>query len=75
MLNARGVKYAKNNGIILESKVRDPKKEASLDEKLASALDQVWDKHYAQSLKERGIPEERIRCYGFAFEGKTVLIG
>lgn len=26
-------------------------------------------------LMERGIPAERIRCYGFAFEGKTVLIG
>ncbi len=32
-------------------------------------------KHSVRILTERDIPKERIRCYGFAFEGKTVLIG
>jgi hypothetical protein len=32
-------------------------------------------KQYAQELTASGIPEEHIRKYGFAFEGKTVLIG
>jgi len=30
---------------------------------------------YAQTLIEHGVPEEKIRKYGFAFEGKKVLIG
>ena len=66
---------AKDDAIILEFKVKDPKKEASLEDTVASALDQIRDKHYARSLMDRGIPEDRIHCYGFAFEGKMVLIG
>ena len=31
--------------------------------------------NYAANLIARGIPEDRIRSYGFAFEGKKVLIG
>lgn len=27
------------------------------------------------ALAAKGIPKERIRSYGFAFEGKKVLIG
>ena len=30
---------------------------------------------YAETLVAKGIPKERIRKYGFAFEGKEVLIG
>ena len=26
-------------------------------------------------LLHRGIPKERIHCYGFAFQGRNVLIG
>lgn len=32
-------------------------------------------KQYGEQLLARGIPKEHIRSYGFAFEGKTVLIG
>lgn len=39
-----------------------------------SALKQIEDKKYAEMLIARGISEDRIRCYGFAFEGKKVLI-
>ena len=39
------------------------------------ALAQIEIKKYDAELKERGIPKERIRHYGVAFEGKKVLIG
>lgn len=31
--------------------------------------------HYMNKLVERGVPEEKIRKYRFAFCGKKVLIG
>ena len=43
-------------------------------EPLRTELDAVILK-YETVLLEKGIPAERIRKYGFAFEGKTVLIG
>lgn len=33
------------------------------------------ERRYDVSLKEKRIEDERIHKYGFAFEGKTVLIG
>lgn len=38
-------------------------------------VDETQDKHYIGELEARGIKQERIRCYGFAFQGKKVLIG
>ena len=67
----------KNNqydAIIVEFKVRDEKKEGSLEETARAALDQINEKNYAQELINEGIEEDRIRKYGFAFEGKRVLI-
>ena len=40
-----------------------------------AALAQIEEKKYAEELIARGIAENRIRSYGFAFEGKKVLIG
>lgn len=61
--------------IILEFKVRNSRKEKSLEETVEVALKQIEEKQYDTELIERGIGKERIRHYGFAFEGKTVLIG
>lgn len=46
-----------------------------LKETVQEALKQIEQKQYASNLIARGIPKERIRKYGFAFEGKKVLIG
>ena len=61
--------------IILEFKVHDPEDEATLQDTVKAALEQIEAKQYACSFKAKGIPAERIRKYGFAFEGKKVLIG
>lgn len=36
---------------------------------------QIEEEQYAAVLEVKRIPSERIRKYGFAFEGKRVLIG
>ena len=64
-----------NDAVIIEFKVYDPDDEASLQDTVDAALLQIDQKRYAASLEEEGIPADRIRKYGFAFEGKKVLIG
>ena len=63
------------DAIILEFKVHDPSEEAALADTVTSALKQIDEKQYAADLEYRGIPADRIRKLGFAFEGKQVLIG
>lgn len=62
------------DGIILEFKVHRQGKEATLEETAAAALTQIEEKQYTAVLEAKGIPKEKIRSYGFAFEGKKVLI-
>lgn len=68
-------KDKEKEAIILEFKVFNPKKEATLEDTVKAALAQIAEKDYAASLITKGIPAEHIRKYGFAFEGKKVLIG
>ncbi len=70
-------KNAKENiGIIIEFKVYDKcDNETTLEDTVRSALMQIEKMKYEQTLIEHGVPKEKIRKYGFAFEGKTVLIG
>ena len=63
-----------DDAIIIEFKVREKDEENSLQDTAHSALQQIEDKCYAQVLMAKGIREEHIRKYGFAFEGKKVLI-
>lgn len=61
--------------IVIEFKVFNPRREKDLQETVQNALKQIDEKGYDEDLIAGGIPEERICHYGFAFEGKTVLIG
>ncbi len=64
-----------DSAVILEFKVFDPGREKTLENTVKNALEQIEKKRYAAALEEKGICAERIRKYGFAFEGKRVLIG
>lgn len=64
-----------DNAILLEFKVYDPKDEKGLEDTVKAALAQIKEKNYKAALTAEGISEERIRTYGFGFEGKKVLIG
>ena len=63
-----------NDGIILEFKVKESE-EKTLEETVQTALAQIESKKYDAELLELGVSKEHIRHYGFAFEGKKVLIG
>ena len=67
--------FCTDDAIILEFKVRNKRREASLEDTVQEALQQIEKKQYAERLIARGIPKEHIRSYGFAFQGKKVLIG
>lgn len=59
---------------ILEFKVCE-QGEHTLEDTVAAAKKQIQEKQYICELEAKGIKPERIRCYGFAFQGKKVLIG
>lgn len=49
--------------------------ETVLEDTVANALRQIEQKEYAAELAAEGFAPEKIRKYGFAFEGKRCLIG
>ena len=63
-----------NDAIIIEFKVQHSS-EKNLADTVQKSLEQIEERNYQSDLLSRGIPEERIRKYGFAFCGKKVLIG
>ena len=64
-----------DDAILMEFKVFQPRREKELSDTVNAALKQIEDRKYSALLTAKGIPEERIRKYGFAFRGKEVLIG
>ena len=64
----------KNPAVIIEFKVLNVRRETSLEETAQAALAQIEEKQYATALLAKGVPEDKIYKYGFAFEGKNVLI-
>ena len=68
-------KRKKEPAMILEFKVRDQDAEETLQDTVAAALKQIQEKRYDAELLAQGIEEKQIHHYGFAFEGKRVMIG
>lgn len=69
------VEIGQSDAIILEFKVIDSELEADLNETVKNALEQIRHKQYDAQLLARGFRADQIRAYGFAFQGKQVLIG
>ena len=68
-------KSREKDAIVMEFKVYDEEEKKGLSETVAAALKQIDEKNYDAELLSLGMEKERVRHYGFAFEGKKVLIG
>lgn len=71
MLESRS---GEEDSMIIEFKVQD-EEEKELSDTVQEALEQIENRCYISNLMAKGIPQKRIRKYGFAFCGKKVLIG
>ena len=75
MMIPRKKESVKYPAVIIEFKVHNSSREATLQDTVNFALAQIDEKNYDAELIEAGIESSRIRHYGFAFKGKKVLIG
>jgi len=75
MMVPKDIKNADFPAIVIEFKVYDEEDEDSLKDTVAAAHKQIEEKRYDEEIIQFGIEKNRIRHYGFAFEGKKVLIG
>ena len=75
MLIPREKQNPNTPAVVLEFKVHNSSKESSLEDTVKSALQQIEEKKYDAELIDAGIEQSNIYHYGFAFEGKQVLIG
>ena len=60
--------------VIMEFKVHNPRREKNLEETAQNALRQIEEKNYLQELQNQVCVKGPVYQYGFAFEGKHVLI-
>lgn len=68
-------KDAGKPAVIMEFKVFNARRgEKTLEDTVQNALRQIEEKQYQADLVARGIPEEHILKYGFAFRDKECLI-
>ena len=63
-----------DHGIVIEFKSINTKNEKNLKKTCDNALKQIKDKGYITDLIAHNVPKNNIYVYGFAFQGKNVLI-
>ena len=75
MMVPKDIKNKKLPAIVIEFKVYDSEDEKKLKDTVKAAHRQIEEKRYDDEIIQLGIEKDRIKHYGFAFEGKKVLIG
>lgn len=75
MMVPKDIKNKKLPAIVIEFKVYDSEDEKQLKDTVKAAHRQIEEKRYDDEIIQLGIEKDRIKHYGFAFEGKKILIG
>ena len=75
MMVPKDIKNKKLPAIVIGFKVYDSEDEKQLKDTVKAAHRQIEEKRYDDEIIQLGIEKDRIKHYGFAFEGKKVLIG